>query len=75
MLYIKLQDNERFQEQMAKARQEFKEKTDGKTRISTPVNTQTATSNARIYTLSGQPATSGTQGIVIVNNKKILKRR
>jgi len=75
LLYIKLQGNERFQEQMAKARQEFKEMTDGKTRISTPVNTQSATSNARIYTLSGQPATSGTQGIVIVNNKKILKRR
>lgn len=75
LLYIKLQGNERFQEQMAKARQEFKEKTGGQTRISTPVSTQSAAGNARIYTLNGQPATSETQGIVIVDNKKIFKHK
>ena len=74
LLYIKLQGNERFQEQMAKARQEFKEKTGGKTRISNPVSTQSATGNARIYDLNGQPVTSETRGVVIENNRKVVKR-
>lgn len=74
MLYIKLQGNERFQQQMAKARQEFKEKTGSSTRISTPNNTQPSTSRAQVYTLSGQSATSGTRGIVIENNRKVVRK-
>ena len=74
LLYIKLQGNERFQQQMAKARQEFKEKTGSSTRISTPDNTQPSTSRAQVYTLSGQSATSGTRGIVIENNRKVVRK-
>ena len=72
-LYIKLQGNERFQQQMAKARQEFKEKTSGQTRINAPNTQSTATGQSLVYTLSGQPATSETRGIVIVDHKKVLK--
>ena len=74
ILYIKLQGNERFQQQMAKARQEYQEKTSSQTRINTPAYTPSATGNARVYTLSGQPATSETSGIVIENNRKVVKR-
>ena len=73
LLYIKLQGNERFQQQMAKARQEFKEKTSGQTRINAPNTQSTATGQSLVYTLSGQPATSETRGIVIVDHKKVLK--
>ena len=73
LLYIKLQGNERFQQQMAKARQEFKEKTSGQTRINAPSTQSTATGQSLVYTLSGQPATSETRGIVIVDHKKVLK--
>lgn len=73
LFYIKLQGNERFQQQMAKARQEFKEKTSGQTRIDAPVSTRQSTGNARVYTLSGRPATSETRGIVIENNTKVIR--
>ena len=63
-----------FQQQMAKARQEFKEKTGSSTRISTPNNTQPSTTRAQVYTLSGLPATSGTRGIVIENNRKVVRK-
>ncbi len=57
VLYAKLQGNERFREQLEKAKQEFKEQTEGtnsvnEISVSTPVGTSTA------YTLSGIPATS-----------------
>ena len=73
LLYIKLQGNERFQQQMAKARQEFKEKTSGQTRINAPSTQSTATGQSLVYTLSGQPATNETRGIVIMDHKKVLK--
>ena len=74
LLYIKLQGNERFQEQMAKAREEFREKTGAPAGISAPGSTQPVTSRARVYTLNGQPATSETRGIVIENNRKVIRK-
>lgn len=61
LLYIKLQGNERFLQQMAKARQEFQQKT--ATKVSTPVSAQQSSDNAHIYTISGQPTTSETRGV------------
>jgi hypothetical protein len=43
-------------------------------RISTPNNTQPSTTHAQVYTLSGQPATSRTRGIVIENNRKVVRK-
>jgi hypothetical protein len=59
---------------MAQARQEFKEKTIGQTRINAPSTQATATGQSLAYTLSGQPATSETRGIVIVDHKKVIKQ-
>lgn len=73
VLYAKLQGNERFREQLEKAKQEFKEQTEGtnsvkEISVSTPVGTSTA------YTLSGIPATSETKGIIIQDGKKFIRR-
>ena len=73
VLYAKLQGNERFRDQLAKAQREFKEKTGDtsyviENTISTPVGSSTA------YTISGIPATSETRGIIIQNGKKTVRR-
>ena len=73
VLYAKLQGNERFREQLAKAKQEFLEQTGGASKIienivSIPVGYSGA------YTISGIPATSETRGIIIENGKKIIRR-
>ena len=70
VLYAKLQGNERFREQLAKAQQEFKEKTEGPSNVKesyAPVGT------SRAYTITGVPATSETRGIIIQNGKKTLR--
>lgn len=70
VLYAKLQGNERFREQLAKAQQEFKEKTEGPSKVKesyAPVGT------SRAYTITGVPATSETRGIIIQNGKKTLR--
>ena len=71
VLYAKLQGNERFREQLAKAQQEFREKTQGASKakeIIAPVGT------SRAYTITGVPATSETRGIIIQDGKKMLRR-
>lgn len=72
VLYAKLQGNERFREQLAKAQQEFKEKTSGASHVkenivSVPVGT------SRAYTINGLPATSETRGIIIQNGQKTYR--
>ena len=64
VLYAKLQGNERFRDQLAKAQQEFREKTEGPSKVKeviAPVGT------SRAYTITGLPATSETRGIIIQN--------
>ena len=70
VLYAKLQGNERFRDQLAKAQQEFREKTEGPSKvkeITAPVGT------SRAYTITGLPATSETRGIIIQDGKKTLR--
>ncbi|MBQ9555045.1 MAG: phosphatase PAP2 family protein [Muribaculaceae bacterium] len=72
VLYAKLQGNERFREQLAKAQQEFKEQTGGASHVKentivAPVGT------SRAYTITGVPATSETRGIIIQNGQKIYR--
>ena len=71
VLYAKLQGNERFREQLVKAQQEFREKTQGASKakeVIAPVGT------SRAYTITGVPATSETRGIIIQDGKKMLRR-
>ena len=70
VLYAKLQGNERFREQLAKAKQEFIDKTEGPSKVK-EVNAPVGTSRA--YTITGVPATSETRGIIIQNGKKTLR--
>lgn len=72
VLFAKLQSNDRFREQLARAKQEFAEKTSGSTRVrSVKGSVQTS---ARAYTLSGTPATDATSGIVIENGRTYIRR-
>ena len=70
VLYAKLQGNERFRDQLAKAQQEFREKTQGPSQVR-EVNAPVGTSRA--YTITGLPATSETRGIIIQNGKKTYR--
>ena len=70
VLYAKLQGNERFRDQLAKAQQEFRDKTQGSSKVKevyVPVGT------SRAYTITGVRATSETRGIIIQDGKKILR--
>ena len=72
VLYAKLQGNQRFREQLAKAQQEFAEKTGTATGVkSTQSQVPAATSNG--YNLQGQRTdTPSAPGIYIRNSKKYL---
>lgn len=70
VLYAKLQGNERFRDQLAKAQQEFKEKTEGPSKVK---ESYAPVGNSRAYTITGMPATSETRGIIIQNGKKTLR--
>ena len=72
VLYAKLQGNQRFREQLAKAQQEFAEKTGTATGVkSTQSQVPAATSNG--YNLQGQRTDTPTApGIYIRNSKKYL---
>ena len=72
VLYQLIRSHERFIEQLAKARAEFKEKTGQSVGVrSAAVVEHPAT---RTYRLDGTPATDATQGIVIENGKKVVRR-
>lgn len=71
VLYAKLQGCERFREELAAAQKEFAEKTSSAS--VRPVRSS-ASADVRAYTLSGTPATSETRGIIIQNNRKVIRR-
>ncbi len=71
--YARLHTSERFLEQMKKARQEFKSKSDPS--AVRPVTTvQQSSAPARVYTLSGAPATDTTKGILVSSDGKKIVR-
>ena len=71
VLYVRLHSCERFCEELAAARKEFAEKTSSAS--VRPVRSS-ASADDRAYTLSGTPATSETRGIIIQNNRKVIRR-
>ena len=74
VLYAKLQGNERFREQLAKAQQEFNELTGGTSGVQENSISNVTIGSSRAYTIGGIPATSETRGIIIQNGKKIIRR-
>lgn len=72
VLYVKLQGNERFKAQLAKAKEEFAQKT-GSTAKVVNMQNETSAKSTRAYTISGIPATSNTRGIIIKNNRKSVR--
>lgn len=70
VLYAKLQGNERFRDQLAKAQQEFRELTQGSTHAAEVI---APVGDSRAYTITGVRATSETRGIIIQNGKKTLR--
>ena len=72
VLYVKLQGNQRFREQLAKAQKEFAEKTGILTNVKTTQN-QAPTANSNSYNLQGQRIDEPTApGIYIRNEKKYM---
>ena len=72
VLYQLIRNHERFVEQLARARAEFKAKTGG----ATPVNSAriVPVTEGSAYTLQGTPATAGTRGIVIEGKQKVVRK-
>ena len=80
VLYQLIRNHERFIEQLAKARAEFAEKTAVSTslgnviRIDEAAHAQKNNSSARIYHLDGTPANEASQGILIQNSQKVVRK-
>ena len=70
VLYAKLQGNERFRDQLAKAQQEFREKTQSSSHVKEVV---APVGDSRAYTITGVRATSDTRGVIIQNGVKTLR--
>lgn len=70
VLYAKLQGNERFRDQLAKAQQEFREKTQSSSHVKEVV---APVGDSRAYTITGVRATSDTRGVIIQNGMKTLR--
>ena len=68
--FCALQGSEEFITQMKKAQQEYKEKTGKSTGVKAVIVEHPA---SRVYRLDGSMAKESTHGIVIENNKKIVK--
>lgn len=68
--FCALQGSEEFITQMKKAQQEYKEKTGQSTGVKAVIVEHPA---SRVYRLDGSMAKESTRGIVIENNKKIVK--
>ena len=80
VLYQLIRNHERFIEQLAKARAEFAEKTAVSTSLGNVIRIDEATppqqknSSARIYHLDGTPANDASQGILIQNSQKVVRK-
>jgi len=74
VLYQLIRNHKRFIEQLAKARAEFAEQTGSATRVAEAPRVQQQGSTARVYRLDGTPATESSQGILIQNNQKFVRK-
>ena len=72
VLYQLIRNHERFIEQLARARAEFKEKTGESTHVMSARVVPMTTTGSPAYTLQGTPATASTRGIVIQNQQKVV---
>ena len=72
--YARLHTNERFLEQMKKAREEFKALQTNPSAVRSAKVMESNKSNVTAYTLQGTPANSDTRGIVIENSRKVLRK-
>ena len=72
VLYQLIRSHERFIEQLAKARAEFKEKTGESTSVNSARIVPITVGSA--YTLQGTPATASTRGIVIEGSQKVVRK-
>ena len=72
--YARLHTNERFLEQMKKAREEFKALQTNPSAVHSAKVMTSNKSNVTAYTLQGTPANSDTRGIVIENSRKVLRK-
>jgi acid phosphatase (class A) len=74
VLYQLIRNHERFIGQLAKARAEFAEKTGHAARIAEAPRAQQQSSSARILRLDGTPADKSSNGILIQNNQKFIRK-
>lgn len=74
VLYQLIRNHKRFIEQLAKARAEFAEQTGSATRVTEAPRAQQQGSTARVYRLDGTPASESSQGILIQNNQKFVRK-
>jgi acid phosphatase (class A) len=74
VLYQLIRNHKRFIEQLAKASAEFAEQTGSATRVTEAPRVQQQGSTARVYRLDGTPATESSQGILIQNNQKFVRK-
>ena len=74
VLYQLIRNHERFIGQLAKARAEFAEKTGNPTRMTDAPRTQQQNASARVYRLDGTPADDSSNGILIQNDQKFVRK-
>ena len=74
VLYQLIRNHERFIGQLAKARAEFAEKTGSATRMTDAPRTQQQNASARVYRLDGTPADDSSNGILIQNDQKFVRK-
>ena len=74
VLYQMIRNHERFIEQLARARAEFKAKTMGGAKVVNITKNAQQEGSARIYRIDGTPATDNTKSIVISNGHTVLKK-
>ena len=74
VLYQLIRSHERFIDQLAKARAEFKEKTGGSSSVSSATRSMQPEGTARIYHIDGTPADNTSKGIVIENGQKRVRK-
>ena len=70
--YAALHTSPAFLEQLAKAQQEFLEKTGQVSAIRPVPAVPAASGNNRVYRIDGTPAGENARGLVIMNNKKVV---
>lgn len=74
VLYQLIRNHKRFIQQLAKARAEFAEQTGSALRVAEAPHARQQRSTARIYRLDGTLANESSEGILIKNNQKFIRK-